>query len=424
MKRPLTRKEKFWRGIILVIIALNLLFFYTVASAVFFFTTPHTFDEHPIVCFALPSEPVGTCDIQMIIDMTTNTAIGDVIPVDNPVIVNASALILSPAYNKTGETYYFGFQGEGVYGVNPTTGAVGCFDKIPTDTFQLNPAGAVPGYGERYHVAFLLCFPAEGPYLAVLVIHNGSVAILLTETQGSPELSVGPSGIIQGFNFNFAILFFTILILILEVVQSLRILLDVYPRAFPYRVEYPAGLDASASRFTRFKDWVSAMGQANPNAGSLSMRMARRKVIELLFPLVALISVFLALLGPILNLGSSPSLPITPAYVITIGNFAFYFGAFSISALVVYLIDAFVPNQGNLTRGVHWIGTFFMFAFLGVIVSLLFVLAVVGNTVSQSLTVPTSIGSESSLVIIITIFLSGFTGVYFFERSSLPLNEA
>lgn len=165
--------------------------------------------------------------------------------------------------------------------------------------------------------------------------------------------------------------------------------------------------------------------QAREDADSLPMRKARKKVIELLFPLVALIGVFLAILQPILNSNSASSTPasVSSSYVMFIGDFALYFGVFAVSALAIYLIDSFIPHQGTLTRIVHGLATFLMFVFLGVIISILFVLGLVGNTVSQKLTVPVSIGSESYVILFTSALVIAFAGVYFFEYTALPAND-
>ncbi len=64
-----------------------------------------------------------------------------------------------------------------------------------------------------------------------------------------------------------------------------------------------------------------------------------------------------------------------------------------------------------------------MFLFLGVIISLLFVLAEVGNNVTQTLEVPVSVESYSFLTVAITTFVVALAGVYFFEYRALPASE-
>jgi hypothetical protein len=167
--------------------------------------------------------------------------------------------------------------------------------------------------------------------------------------------------------------------------------------------------------------------EARQTIDSLQMRKARKKVIELLFPLVALIGVFLAILQPIIASSNSTatgdSISDIATYTTFIGDFALYFGIFIVSALAVHFIDSFASQQGRLLRLVHWIASASMFLFLGVIISLLFVLAEVGNNVTQTLEVPVSVESYSFVTVAITTFIVAFAGVYFFEYTALPASE-
>ena len=167
-----------------------------------------------------------------------------------------------------------------------------------------------------------------------------------------------------------------------------------------------------------------SLHEARQTIDSLPMRKARKKVIELLFPLVALIGVFLAILEPILvSSPSANSIGNTASYVTFIGNFALYFGLFSVTALLVYFIDSFASHHGSGTRLVHWLASAIMFLFLGVILSVLFVLAAVGNNVSQTLTVPVSLEGPNFAILFFTTLFVCFVGVYFFEYRALPVNE-
>jgi hypothetical protein len=142
---------------------------------------------------------------------------------------------------------------------------------------------------------------------------------------------------------------------------------------------------------------------------------ARKKVIELLFPVLALVAVFLGIIGQIIISSSNQSTIGTAVYLEFIGNFALYFGLFSISALMIYLIDSFMPRLKFFAKLVHLLMTGVMFLSLGVILSFLFVLGAVGNNVSQSLTVPVSLASENFIILLFTVIIVFFTGIYFFE---------
>jgi hypothetical protein len=156
-----------------------------------------------------------------------------------------------------------------------------------------------------------------------------------------------------------------------------------------------------------------------PAIDSEASRKARRKVIELLFPVAALIVVFLGFLEPIFVQGSSSSAALANGlftYLQFVSNFALYFAIFILCALGVYFIDMFFPKQSEALRFIHWAFTSFMFLFFGVLVSVLLVLAYVGNNASSALTVSVSITSGNFLIILFTPAIVGFSGILMFER--------
>lgn len=235
MKRPLTRKEKFYRFGFYAILFFDGIFIAFTLLAVYDAFSPTTYPIVPTVGFSLSNNhDFGRFDVATFATVSITTRYGPGFLQGFPINVTVTAYVNNAVLNATGNKIWYSFLNGQYWATVDGEKHPGCTITLgPPKEIELFPVNGTKGY--EWAGQGTICFLYEGQFAPVLAVDNGTANLTyLQEGAGQNfQLTVVPPSEVTAYGFNSVELFLAGALVFFAIIDSLGFLRDIFPTAFP-----------------------------------------------------------------------------------------------------------------------------------------------------------------------------------------------